>query len=169
MRLTLVATVFVLTACGGLDASRTEISMHESSPAAPEASPFTGAWESCEGASSSEECSRYVLVQRGERICGTWSYVATGRSYEGRLIAKTVSQTSAIATQVCGRVGSEASTECKDGWQEIRKALNVCDGKLADVRRDDGACAAEYIKTEILGSELIAAQPWIATCLGMSP
>src|SRR5690606_16790247 len=73
--------------------------------------PFGGNWESCEGASTPEECARDVLVQRGGRICGTWSYVASGQAYEGRVIAQASSATEARRTHICGRPGSETDTE----------------------------------------------------------
>ncbi len=75
------------------DGSPWAISVREQTWATSPAGVFTGAWQSCEDAPSPGECSRYVLVQQGDRICGTWSYVASGKSYEGRVVARATSST----------------------------------------------------------------------------
>lgn len=132
---------------------------------------FAGAWASCEGASSPEECSRYRLAQRGGRICGTWSYVASGQAYEGKVIARAVSSTEARRTHVCGRPGSETDTECLDGWQHIDKPFRLCGGKLGDLPGADGACFAEYAPVPFSQAERegFLAQPWIRACLSGEP
>ncbi len=137
-------------------------------PASPAvAGTFAGAWESCEGTDSPDECSRYLLVQRGDRICGTWSYVATGKAYEGRVVAHAISESKAQRTQVCGRPGSETDTECATGWQKIDKPLALCDGKLSDMAGADGSCFADYEKVPVPQDQLAAleAEPWLKTCL----
>ena len=128
--------------------------------------PFAGVWQACEGAASPDECSRYVLLQRGDRICGTWEYVATGDGYAGRVVARAVSATQARRTHVCGRPGSEARTECADGWDRIDKPLRLCDGKLSDVDAAGGACHADYTRagTTAEAAEL-AREPWVRACL----
>jgi hypothetical protein len=133
--------------------------------------PFAGAWQSCEGASSLEQCSRYLLVQRGDRICGTWSYLASGNAYDGRVVAQATSPTEARRTQVCGRPGAETDTECSDGWQSIDKPLLLCDGKLGDLTGADGACFADYQAAPTLQSEWEALQmaPWVRDCLSNAP
>lgn len=133
--------------------------------------PFAGAWASCQGASSPDECNRYVLAQRGDRICGTWSYVASGQAYEGRLVARATSSTEARRTHVCGRPGSETSLECLDGWQRIDKPLRLCDGKLEDLPGADRSCFAEYaaFPTSQAEREGFRAQPWIRDCLSNGP
>lgn len=132
---------------------------------------FNGVWQSCQGASSPEECSRYVLVQEGERICGTWSYVASGKAYEGRLVARAKSSTEARRTRVCGRPGSETHTECSDGWQHIDKPLLLCDGGLGDLPDAEGACIADFEQAPSLRSrwEALKAEPWIRECLTATP
>lgn len=177
MRLVCVVAILALSACGGLSADQSggghqvrytavpPASAQTSPAAASEGAPFSGVWESCEGAASPDECSRYVLVQRGERVCGTLSYVASGQSYEGKLIARTISETSAVATQICGRVGSETNSECADGWQETEKTLDLCGGKLSDMTRAQGPCAANFVKARLSERELLSAQPWIEKCL----
>lgn len=128
--------------------------------------PFTGVWQACEGAASPDQCSRYVLLQRGDRICGTWEYVATGDGYAGRVVARASSATQARRTQVCGRRGSEARTECANGWDRVDRPLRLCDGKLSDVDGAGGACHADYTRagaaTEV--AEL-AREPWVEACL----
>lgn len=128
---------------------------------------FAGVWEACEGATSPEQCTRYVLVQRGHRICGTWSYFATGDRYEGRVAGKTSSPTEARRTHVCGRPGSEARTECADGWDVIDKPLRLCGGKLGDLDTKDGKCHADFVRVAD-SSDLLAElekQPWVEACL----
>ncbi|MEG0185259.1 MAG: hypothetical protein RR704_17630 [Stenotrophomonas sp.] len=132
---------------------------------------FAGAWASCDGAATPDECSRYLLVQRGERICGTWSYVASGQSFDGRVIAHAISGTVARRTHVCGRPGSETQTECTDGWQRVDAPLQRCDGKLSDVSAAEGACIAHYEAVPASHSSLAAlqAQPWLKACLAADP
>ncbi len=140
-------------------------------PAAPASGTFAGEWQSCQGTTSPEECSRYVLMQQGDRICGTWSYLATGDAYEGRVIARATSPTEARRTHVCGRPGSETDTECEDGWQTIDKPLRLCDGKLGDMTRADGSCFADY-QSVVLPDEVrdaLQAQPWVQECLARDP
>lgn len=131
--------------------------------------PFSGTWEACEGASAPEECSRYVLVQRGERICGTWSYVASGRAYEGRVVANVTTATQATRTHVCGRPGSETSTTCEDGWQSIERPFVLCEGGLADLvdEAGSGSCLADYRPVPTLAADEAAlmTQPWMQKCL----
>ena len=128
---------------------------------------FTGQWRACGGASSPDECSQYVLIQRGDKICGTWSYVATGDSYSGRVIAVATSATDARRLRICGRPGSETGTACDVGWERINKPLHNCNGKLADMDEKDGACYAEFARTEVDGSEVVglSQEPWVEACL----
>jgi hypothetical protein len=143
--------------------------------AVPETPPvsgaFAGQWEACEGTTSPEECSRYVLLQQGDRICGTWSYLATNDSYEGRVIARATSPTEARRTHVCGRPGSETDTECEDGWQTIDKPLRICDGKLSNRTRADGSCAASYAPVPMADEvrDTLQAEPWMQECLARDP
>lgn len=143
--------------------------------AAPEASaavhatagaPFAGVWEACDGAVSPDQCSRYTLVQHGNRICGTWSYVATGDGYEGRVVAEALSASEARRVRICGRPGSEARTACTDGWDRIDKPLRLCDGKLADIDSSGGACRADYIRAAATAEAAeLAREPWVRACL----
>lgn len=129
--------------------------------------PFAGSWESCAGAESPEQCSRYLLVQRGKRICGTWSYFASGDSYEGRVMAEAISPVEARRTGICGRPGSETSTECEAGWDTIDRPLRLCSGKLGDLDSKDGRCFADFERVEHPGPSLenLAAQSWVEVCL----
>ena len=139
---------------------------------APAAStPFAGSWEACEGTSSHGECSRYVLMQRGERICGIWFYVASGKSYEGRVIARATSATTARRTHVCGRPGSETGMECEDGWESIDRPLQLCDGKLDDLGGGDGTCLAGYHPAPASRGDhaSLSAHSWVQDCLSTDP
>ncbi|WP_457018135.1 hypothetical protein [Luteimonas sp. A482] len=129
--------------------------------------PFTGEWQACQGTTSPEECSRYQLVQRGSRICGTWSYVASGKAYEGKVVAQSSSPTQARRTHVCGRPGSETDTGCDTGWQLVDKPLQLCDGMLGDLPDASGACHADYARTPNAQAALdaLAAEPWVRACL----
>lgn len=128
---------------------------------------FAGTWEACEGASSPADCSRYVLVQRGERICGTWSYVASGKGYEGRVIARATSTLAARRTHVCGRPGSETTTECEEGWDVVDRPLLLCDGKLGELVDVDGRCLADYqaVPASRSGHAELSTQAWVQDCL----
>jgi hypothetical protein len=127
---------------------------------------FAGSWQSCDTASP-EECSRYLLAQRGDRICGTWSYVATGDHYEGRLIAEAFSASAARRRRICGRPGSETQTECEDGWETIDKPLHVCDGSLGDLEGKAGACFADFerVSDDAQALAALSEQPWMKACL----
>lgn len=138
---------------------------------APNDGPFAGVWETCEGATSPEECSRYLLVQRGDRICGTWSYLASGKAYDGRLIARATSATQARRTHVCGRPGAETDTECGDGWQSVDRPLLLCEGKLGDLASAYGDCVADYQAVPAPQDEwqALLAEPWVLDCLSNAP
>ena len=155
----------------GLDGSSSHRSVQHELPEASTGGPFAGAWHSCEGARSPEECNRYLLVQRGDRICGTWSYLASGKAYEGRVVARATSATQAQRTHVCGRPGAETDTECNDGWQSIDKPLLLCDGRLGDLAGADDACFADYQAAPKLQAEWEALQmeSWVQDCLAGEP
>lgn len=133
-----------------------------------EGGPFAGTWTSCHGDVSQEKCSQYTLMQRGPRICGTWSYVASNSAYEGRVIAHANSESLAQRTHVCGRPGSETDTECDQGWQSISSPLQLCDGGLTDRPMADGACIADYARMSETRADLrdLAASVWVQECLG---
>ena len=130
-------------------------------------SPFAGLWQSCNGATSPEECSRYQLLQQGRRICGLWSYVATGDRYEGRVMANALSATKARRIRVCGRAGSETQTECDDGWDIIDKPLHLCDSRLGDLEGEAGTCFADFerVRGDADWQEALVTQPWMKACL----
>jgi len=128
---------------------------------------FAGVWQACDDVASTDACSRYALQQRGERICGVWSYVASGREYEGRVVAEALSPHAARRIRVCGRPGSETRTECDAGWEVIDKPLQLCDGKLGDRAEDGGACVADFERATAAAAEVeaLSAQPWMQACL----
>lgn len=133
--------------------------------------PFAGAWASCDSTASPDECSRYLLIQSGDRICGTWSYFASGQAFDGRVVAHASSETKARRTQVCGRPGSETDTECAKGWQQIDKPLELCDDKLSDMAGANGDCFADYEAVPASQTELaeLEVQPWLKSCLTTRP
>jgi hypothetical protein len=129
--------------------------------------PFAGNWESCVGIDAPEQCSRYLLLQRGKRICGTWSYFASGDSYEGRVMAEAISPVEARRTGICGRPGSETRTECEAGWDTIDRPLRLCGGKLGDLDGKGGSCFADFERVQRPDPSLeeLAAQAWVEDCL----
>jgi hypothetical protein len=129
--------------------------------------PFAGSWESCGSKDSPDQCSRYQLLQRGKRICGTWSYVASGAGYEGRVVAELVSPGEARRIRICGRPGSETRTPCETGWDTIDRPLRLCDGKLGDLDGKGGKCFADFERVERPEPTLkaLAAQAWVEACL----
>ena len=133
----------------------------------PASTPFAGVWESCAGTDAPEQCGRYVLLQRGKRICGTWSYFASGDSYEGRIIGDAMSPMEARRKQICGRPGSETRTACDTGWETIDRPLRLCSGKLGDLDSKDGRCFADFERVEGATASLqeLASQPWMQACL----
>ena len=156
-----------LAACTGLGSKRASDDAGTSATTGA----FAGEWAACQGTTAPEECSRYVLLQRGDRICGTWSYFASGDAYDGRLIARATSPAEARRTHVCGRAGSETDTECEDGWQQVDKPLRLCDGKLGDLTRADGGCSANYQRVPLADEvrDALQAQPWLQDCLSRDP
>ncbi|TQM10478.1 hypothetical protein FB548_2681 [Pseudoxanthomonas sp. 3HH-4] len=178
MRSSAMVVLLGLGGCTGLGAEQAGMEAGSSAPpesrvvpVAPTVGPFAGKWEACDGTNSPDECSRYVLLQHDDRVCGTWSYFASGKVYEGRIVARATSSVEARRTHVCGRPGSETQTECDDGWQRIDKPLRLCDGKLADLTRADGTCVADHQAVPMPDEERYAvqAQPWIRECLSRVP
>lgn len=186
-RIALLVAAVIGAGCAGVDNGRGDVtarsgderelaaSRESSSTATPsaaatavqESGPFAGSWAACEGAATPDECARYHLVQRGDRICGTWSYVASGQVYEGRVIARATSATDARRTRVCGRAGAETGTACDAGWQTIDAPLRLCDGRLSDLDGKDGTCFADYERrgAEKPDDDLLVAEPWLRGCL----
>ena len=167
MRTWTMVAVLGLAACTGFGSKHAS----RDAGASPTTGPFAGEWAWCPGTTAPEECSRYVLLQRGDRICGTWFHFATGKEYTGRVIAHADSSTAARRTHVCGRPGSETDTECEDGWQRIDKQLRLCDGKLGDLTRPDGRCSAGYRPEPMTDAarDALLAQPWLQACLSRDP
>lgn len=178
MRTWAMVTLLGLAGCAGLDTGQAGIEAGPSAshgardaPAAATGGPFAGEWEACQGATAPEECGRYLLLQRGSRICGTWFYFATGKAYTGRIVARADSPTEARRTHVCGRPGSETNTECDEGWQRIDKPLQICDGKLSDLTRADGPCFGDYRAVRMAKDQrdALLAEPWMEDCLSGIP
>jgi len=169
MRKRTAVAVLGLAACTGMRAGQAG---SEAAPVATAASgTFAGEWEACEGTTSPEECGRYLLLQRGSRICGTWFYIASGKEYTGRIVARADSPTEARRTHVCGRPGSATDTECEDGWQRIDKPLRICNGQLSDLTRADGSCFAYYHAVRMADDrrDALLAEPWMQACLSGVP
>lgn len=148
-------------------ASETKEAATGSYPDAMASAPFAGSWESCTEGDAPEQCSRYLLLQRGKKICGTWSYFASGDVYEGKVIAEANSPLEARRTRICGRPGSETSMECEAGWESIDKPLRLCGGRLGDLDGRNGSCFADFERVKSAGPSLkvLAEQPWIQACL----
>lgn len=139
----------------------------DAKPNAGESASFAGSWQSCTGAESPDQCSRYLLLQRGKRICGTWSYFASGDSYEGRVVAEVISPVEARRTRICGRPGSETRIACEVGWDTIDRPLRLCGSKLGDLDGKGGRCFADFERVERPDPSLeeLAAQAWAEACL----
>ena len=165
MRRWMMVALLGLVACTGMRAGQAG---SEAAPtSAGTSGTFAGEWAACPGTTAPDECSRYVLLQRGSRICGTWFHFATGKAYSGRIVARADSPTEARRTHVCGRPGSETNTECDEGWQRIDKPLQICDGKLSDLTRADGSCFPYYQAVRLADDQrdALLAEPWMEACL----
>ena len=169
MRRWMMVALLGLVACTGMRAGKGGSEAASASDAA--SGTFAGEWEACHGPTTPDECGRYQLLQRGDRICGTWFYFATGKEYRGRIIARVDSPTEGRRTHVCGRPGSETDTECENGWQTIDKPLRICKGKLSTSTRTDGSCFADYQRVPIADEvrDALRAQPWMLACLSGDP
>ena len=167
-RWTMVA-LLGLVACTGMRAGQEGSEAASASDAA--SGTFAGEWEACPGTTPPDQCSRYVLLQRGSRICGTWFHFASGKEYSGRIVAHAESSTEARRTHVCGRRSVESDTECEDGWQRIDKPLRICKGKLSDLTRADGSCFADYRSMPLANEvrDALQAEPWMQACLSGDP
>ena len=171
MRSLIVVMVVSVGGCTGFGAepagSRAAAVTPQKVPTTATESAFAGEWEACEGTTSPEECSRYRLFQRGDRICGTWFHFASGKAYAGRVIAQAISSTDARRTHICGRPSSETETECEEEWQRIDRPLRLCDGKLADLTRADGSCFADYQAVPMADEQrdALLAASWMQACL----
>ena len=169
MRRWMMVALLGLVACTGMRAGQGGSEAASASDAT--GGMFAGEWEACPGTTPSDQCSRYVLLQRGSRICGTWFHFATGKEYSGRIAARADSSTEARRTHVCGRPGSETDTECEEGWQRIDKPLRICKGKLSDSTRADGSCFGYYRAVRLADDQrdALLAEPWMQDCLSHDP
>ncbi len=109
---------------------------------AAEAPSFAGYWASCD----EPECLAYEIHQKGSRVCGHWSYIATRRQYSGRFIAST-DRNHLLWTEVCGIPGGLAMSYCpvpsdfdpgiptppsNIGWHSSDQVQTLCSGELLD-------------------------------------
>lgn len=103
--------------------------------------PFAGTWIDCDSYQGDDACSYKLLAQKGARLCGLWSYWASGREYQGRVTA-TASGRIAKIDQICGRPGSDTSTECtrdkgaQETWEPSSRTMFLCKGALYESRAD---------------------------------
>ncbi len=117
------------------------------SSAKPADQPFAGTWMLCSKYQGYDVCSYNVLAQKGARVCGLWGYWASGRDYQGRLTAIATGQAAKVE-KICGRPGSDTSTECArkdtapETWeQKTDRTLFICKGALYDSRYGEpGLC-----------------------------
>jgi hypothetical protein len=148
---------------------------------------FEGAWRSCSTFEKDHDstfagqtiCTGYYLLQRNDKICGTWAYFATGM-YEGRLQATAIDPTHAKLTKICGRPSSDMQTQCEGGlekeapvgWEDSQQTLELCHGRLlgagevcqaANTQQGYGRQALKPSKRK----ELLS-QPWVQSCLAGS-
>lgn len=100
---------------------------------------FSGEWNGSE---------HVYLRQVGNKVCGLWRYVATGREYEGRFTG-TATLNYLKIDQVCGTPGGRASTYCADtapkgevnvGWNPSDEGVLICDGRLLIAKSVPRAC-----------------------------
>lgn len=111
----------------------------QASSAKPVIQPFTGSWIACDRYQGYDVCSYKVLAQNGAHICGLWGYWASGREYQGRLAGKVTEQTAKV-DRICGRPGSDTSTECArddstpQAWEPSDRTLLICKGALYEGR-----------------------------------
>lgn len=90
---------------------------------------FSGEWDGSE---------HIYLRQVGNKVCGLWSYVATGRGYEGRMLGTAKSNYLKL-DWACGTPGSRTRTYCDGaaprgepdvGWSPSNEEALVCNGRL---------------------------------------
>jgi uncharacterized protein len=142
-----------------------------------EEKPFEGRWEHCQIYRGEEICSSYDLVQQGAHVCGLWEYWATNKIYSGQLQAAIKKHNHAELKLICGRLGSETSTECDNSvqptgaWEKAKGRLSVCNGKLYD-RQSSASCAPInqahgflYRPLADKERESLFSQVWLRACL----
>jgi hypothetical protein len=91
--------------------------------------PFTGEWDGSE---------HVYLRQKGNRVCGLWRYLATGREYEGRLVGTAEGNVLKVK-EVCGTPGGRTRMYCAEsapkgetevGWTPSTEMGLLCKGRL---------------------------------------
>jgi len=93
-----------------------------------------------------------VLHQNGTRVCGFWEYQATGRFYEGQLVAIARGNQLTIV-ETCGTPGGTAQTWCPEsaprgesniGWSPSNQSAMLCRDKLLVSQANElsSACAS---------------------------
>lgn len=147
--------------------------------AGPTTKPYEGHWESCQRWQGNDICSYYTLFQKGDRICGSWQYYATG-FYNGNLIWG-MNGKAADWRYICGRAGSETSSWCNGddapldhtGWEETFGSLYICSGPTGRYLQPlEESCAAKpkynsrhWRALDAKQRELPKTTKWLAECL----
>ena len=149
------------------------------SSAKPVVQPFTGSWIDCDRYQGYDVCSYKLLAQNGSRMCGLWSYWASGKEYQGRLTAKITGQTARI-DRICGRPGSDTSTDCarddgmQETWEPSDRTLFICKGALYESRpgqpisckrinKDFGMPKARVVQSKIMFE--LEDRGWLKACV----
>lgn len=147
---------------------------------------FQGNWEHCDHLNDAhwgkgKVCSSYVLLQNKKNICGTWSYWATGTTYEGQLQMTAIRKNTAKKDLICGVPGSETQTECANeytpegGWEAYKGYMMVCQNALLTEATQDKTetspiakyCDRYYTRKTIPARQIkeLLAEPWMQQCL----
>ena len=143
---------------------------------------FQGNWEHCDRLNDARWgkgtiCGGYVLLQNDQNICGTWSYWASGTTYEGQLQMTAIRNKTAKKDRICGTPGSETQTECANeytsdgGWEAAKGYTSVCNNALQESDTPNVAsCSHYYPKKQLHQSQVktLLAEPWMQQCLSRS-
>jgi len=140
---------------------------------------FEGRWERCSMWQGEKACSSFSLLQQGKRICGEWSLWASGRVYEGQLMAEQLEPDRAEWRLSCDamRPGCPGASITESDWGPTKSEFLLCDGVIhfsekkgfgepvSECKKIDERDGLLRVPIDRNSWEELREQPWMKTCL----
>ncbi len=140
---------------------------------------FEGKWEQCTMWRGENACNSFTLLQKGKKICGEWSFWASGRVYEGQLMAEQRDSGRAEWLLTCDSMkpGCARPDGSQPDWQPVKGELRLCHGVLHfnEGKTNEPFAGCESLNphyallrkpVDMKSGDELRKQPWMHHCLG---